>query len=490
MELGIRRGDIFSAGELYSALERIERRWPFLRPDRRGRRSPPASVLRLERRPDGAVEFRSELPFDSRPRQPVDDDEEDDFDELMNVPEKRHHGKARKPVSRGAWYGFEGDTLVVHLRSDRSRSTAQWVELLRHTPVTGFAPGLAMTLILYDPRDRTHLLLDGAVNFNTRRSSRDATGGTFLERLNAQERVDWLLGPRIRVPALGIAELGGQIHTLTDTADRWRISPIDSYLYSALFNRADREYYRRSGYAAFLTLHLFEMLTLGAEYRRDRYAPLAAPPRVWSVFNQDDPRYGSAPVDEGEMGSAVFRLEYRSEKVPLHRVGSMWRNLETSLVAAEPWAIGLRTVNTVEVADRSLGGIFQFTKVVSDTSLTVESGRDDTVTLRLRSAGGRDLPLQKEEGLGGWTALRGYDFKEFRGNGSLLGTLQIESRHLGAFLDVGSVHQAGTGWLDLKPSAGALFSFANGSTRAEAAWRLDGRARLLPDFRILFSVPL
>ncbi len=489
-ELGIRRDDVFSAGELYSALERIERRWPFLRPDRRGRRSPPASVLRLERRPDGGVEFRSELPFDSRPRQPVDDDEEDDFDELMNVPEKRHHGKARKPVSRGAWYGFEGDTLVVHLRSDRSRSTAQWVELVRHTPVTGFAPGLAMTLTLYDPRDRTHLLLDGAVNFNTRRSSRDATGGTFLERLNAQERVDWLLGPRIRVPALGIAELGGQIHTLTDTADRWRISPIDSYLYSALFNRADREYYRRSGYAAFLTLHLFEMLTLGAEYRRDRYAPLAAPPRVWSVFNQDDPRYGSAPVDEGEMGSAVFRLEYRSEKVPLHRVGSMWRNSETSLVAAEPWAIGLRTVNTVEVADRSLGGIFQFTKVVSDTSLTVESGRDDTVTLRLRSAGGRDLPLQKEEGLGGWTALRGYDFKEFRGNGSLLGTLQIEGRHLGAFLDVGSVHQAGTGWLDLKPSAGALFSFANGSTRAEAAWRLDGRARLLPDFRILFSVPL
>jgi hypothetical protein len=211
---------------------------------------------------------------------------------------------------------------------------------------------------------------------------------------------------------------------------------------------------------------------------------------VWSVFNQDDPRYGSAPVDEGEMGSAVFRLEYRSEKVPLHRVGSMWRNSETSLVAAEPWAIGLRTVNTVEVADRSLGGIFQFTKIVSDTSLTLETGRDETLTLRLRSAGGRDLPLQKEEGLGGWTALRGYDFKEFRGNASMLGTLQMEGRHFGAFLDLGSVHQAGTGWLDLKPSAGALFSFANGSTRAEAAWRLDGRARLLPDFRILFSVPL
>jgi hypothetical protein len=364
------------------------------------------------------------------------------------------------------------------------------VELLRHTPVTGFAPGLATTLTLYDPGDRAHLLLDGAVNFNTRRASREVTGGTFLERLNAQERVDWLLGGRVRIPALGIAELGGQIHTLTDTADRWRISPIDSYVYSALLNRADREYYRRSGYAAFLTLHLVEALTLGAEYRRDRYAPLAPPPRVWSIFNRDDPRYGWAPVDEGEMGSAVFRLEYRSERAPLHRVGSMWRNSETSLVETDPWPIGLRTVNTVEVADRSLGGIFQFTKVVSDTSLTVETGRDQTLSLRLRGAGGRELPPQKEEGLGGWTALRGYDFKEFRGNASLLGTLQIEGRQCGAFLDVGSVRQGGAGWLDPKPSAGFLFSFADGSTRLEAAWRLDGRARLLPDLRILFSVPL
>jgi len=478
MELGIRPGDVFSSGELYSGLDRVQRRWPFLRPDRRGRRSPPAPVVRLERRLDGGMEFRSEIPFDARPPPPEDDDERDD----------RHPWMQRR--GSDAWYGFEGDTLVVYLRSERSRAKVQWVELLRHTPVTGFAPGLAGTLTVYDPGDRAHLMLDGAVNLNTRRHGVDATGGTYLERLNAQERVDWLLGPRLRIPALAVAELGGQIHTLTDTADRWRISPIDSYLYSALLNRADREYYRRSGIAVFVTAHLFEELTLGAEYRRDRYAPLAAPPGVWSLFNQDDPRYGSAPVTEGEMGSAVFRLEYRSEKVPLHRVGSMWRNTETSLVEAGQWAIGLHTINTLEVADRSLGGIFDFTKVVSDTFLTMETGRSDTLTLRLRGAGGRDLPLQKQEGLGGWTALRGYDFKEFRGNASLLGTLQLEGRHFGTFLDVGSVRQSGTGWLDPKLSAGAMLCFANKSTCAEAAWRLDDRAKVLPDFRILFSVPL
>ena len=514
-ELGIRRGDVISGGELYSALERVERRWPFLRPDRGSGRSPPAPVLRLEARPDGGLDFRSELPFDSRTPPARDDEERDDdddhddpneprakrrdrdgdellgdIDDFANGPSRRHHGSARKLAARASWYGFEGDTLVVYLHSESSHTAVQWAELLRHTPVTGFAPGLAGTLTIYDRGDRAHLLLDGAVNFNTRRPNLDATGVTFFERLNAAQRVDWLLGSRLRIPALAIAELGAQIHTLTDTADRWRISPIDSYLYSALLNRADREYYRRSGFAAFITAHLFEELTLGAEYRLDQYARLAAPNGVWSLFNRDDPRYGSAPVDEGEMGSAVFRLEYHSEKVPLHQVGSMWRNSETSLIAsAAPWTIGLRSLNTFEVADRSLGGFFDFTKVVSDTSVTLETGRYDTVTLRLRGAGGRDLPLQKQEALGGWTALRGYDFKEFRGDGSLLGTLQVDGHHLGAFLDVGSVHLGGTGWLDPKPSAGAVLSFADGSVRAEAAWRLDGRARLAPDFRILFSVP-
>ena len=455
-ELRLERGDVFSAGELSSGLDRVERRWPFLRADRQGRRSVPPPELQIEELPDGSAEF---------------------------------HEAPRDRFSGGSWYGFEGDRLVVYLRAERTRGDAQWIEILRHTPVTGFAPGLALTATFYDPKDRVHLLLDGAANVNTRRPNREGVTGTFFERLGAQERFDWLAGARLRIPALAVAELGGQIHTLTDTNDRWRISRVDSYIYSALINRADREYYRRSGYAALLTLHLFEMLTMGAEYRRDQYDPLAAPPRVWTLFNRDDPRYGSAPVDRGEMGSVVLRAEYRSEKVPLHRVGSTWRNPETSLLPQEPGIVGVRSLNTVEIADPSLGGKFDFTKVLSDSFFVLETGPSDTLTLRARGAFGRGLPLQKQEGLGGWTALRGYDFKEFRGDASLLGTLQYDGSHFGVFFDVGSVRQAGV-WLDPKTSAGASFSFADGSTRMEAAWRLDSRARLLPDFRILFAVPL
>jgi hypothetical protein len=493
-------GDVFSSGELNSALDRVQRKWPFVRADRKRRPASAVPVLRLDER-DGGIRFRSEQPLEAAPPPPPsDDDERDDWwkdwdrdwDE-DHIGWKKIERNVEKQVARNlgrwGWYTLEGDTVVVYLRTEPARARGQWQELIRHTPVTGFAPGLAGTLTLYDPGDRVHLMLDGAVNINTRRQSLDATGETFLQRLSAQQRVDWLLGPRIRLPGLDVAELGGQIHTLTDTADKWRISAIDSYLYSALLNRADREYYRRTGVAGFLTLHLFEELTLGGEYRFDRYDALDIPHGIWSVFNNGDPRYGAAAVDEGEMGSVVGRLEYHSDDTPLHKVGSMWRNSEISLVAGEPRPLGLSTVNTLEVADPKLGGAFKFTRFVSDTSVTMEAGRHDTVTLRLRGAGGHDLPLQKQEGLGGWEALRGYDFKEFRGNASLLATLQLEGRHLGAFVDVGSVHQAGIGWIDPKPAAGAFFAFADGSTRAEAAWRLDGHARLVPEFRILFSVP-
>ena len=477
-ELHLDRGDIFSTGELSSALERVERRWPFIRADRRGRRRASAPDLRIDALPDGGAEFRSD------PQQKSYVPDEDDDEE---VPPRRR--KDRERWSGGSWYGFEGDKLIVYLRPERKRSDAQWVELLRHTPVTGFAPGVAATATFYDPKDRVHLMVDAAVNLNTRRPSRTQTTGTFLQRFGAHELTDVLLGTRLRIPALDVAEVGVQIHALTDTNDRWRISAIDSYLYSALINRADREYYRRTGYAAILTTHLLEMLTLGAEYRRDQYDPLAAPPRVWTIFNKDDPRYGSAPVDRGEMGSVVLRAEYRSEKVPLHRVGSMWRNPETSLLPLQPGMVGVRSLNTVEIADRSLGGIFDFTKLVTDSFVVVDTDPSGSVTLRVRGAFGRGLPLQKQEGLGGWGALRGYDFKEFRGDASFLATLQRDWNHFGVFFDVGSVRQR-SDWIDPKTSLGASFSFADGSTRMEAAWRLDGRARLLPDFRILFAVPL
>jgi hypothetical protein len=95
------------------------------------------------------------------------------------------------------------------------------------------------------------------------------------------------------------------------------------------------------------------------------------------------------------------------------------------------------------------------------------------------------LPLQKDEALGGWSALRGYDFKEFRGDSSLLGNIEARWHFLGSFIDLGAVHEP-IGWTRALPSIGAqLFLYRIGSL--EVAWRLDGNGNVVPSARALLG---
>ncbi len=143
----------------------------------------------------------------------------------------------------------------------------------------------------------------------------------------------------------------------------------------------------------------------------------------------------------------------------------------------------------MEVGSPSLGGDegTRFWKLVSDTVLYVPTGDDESLRLRLRGAGGEDLPLQKLEGLGGWSALRGYGFKEFRGDASVLASAEYRWEALGAFVDVGSVRQA-EGWTDAKLGLGASLHLGD-EVQLSAAWRSDDRASWVPEARLLFTRP-
>jgi hypothetical protein len=501
--LGFQQGAPFSSGELRRRLHGLQRRFPFLeRQHRRVRTSAPEA--RQEQEADGSL--RIEVPRRATrvvaqkhdwPRSKfgwtIDDEGWDPSDDWGLDLEFDDDG----PRWRRTFFGrslretpFEVDErgqVILWMHADLLQADTHWIQLLRHTPSTGFAPGLASTLHLWDPNERVNVGLDGAFAINTKRTSHDAPeGADLLTRLAAQEKVDWLFGARFSIPALRVAELGGQLYALTDTSDAWRLTDAESYFYSALLNRADRDYYRRAGATALLTLHLFEQLTLGAELRRDRYDSLVNP-RVWSLFNSDQQAAPTAPVTAGQVGSLLLRFEWSTEAEPLHRVGSLLRHAETSLVDHPGWpGPSFATLGTLELGNHELGsdpGI-DYLKVVSDNRLRLELGDRQLLTFRLRAAGGRDLPLQKQEALGGWNALRGYDFKELRGDGSLLGTVELRHDSLGGFLDLGAVHQAQVGWSDPRPAAGLQLFFGKRS-RLELAWRLDGRAKLAPDARVL-----
>ena len=308
--------------------------------------------------------------------------------------------------------------------------------------------------------------------------------------LQVGSATDWLLGPRLRFSSGPLAELGAQVHALTDSSDMWRTSRPQSSLSFALQNRPDAELFRRTGVTVFATARPAEHLIVGAEYHLDEYASLATLDDVGTLPGDDEVAFRNPAVEPGRIGSVVLRAEWSSEPITPSRIGSVWRQPELS-VLAEPLRTGafsLRSSNTLEIARPALGGDrqFAFTRLVSDHVLSVHEGFFRGLKLRLRLGGAWGAPPQKQEALGGWSALRGYPFKRYRGSFSLLGVAEYRRGHAAAFVDVGGVREP-AGWSGLLPGVGVRV-YVWRDLNLAAAWQASGPGRqAFPSMRLLLS---
>ncbi|HEY8208476.1 MAG TPA: BamA/TamA family outer membrane protein [Myxococcaceae bacterium] len=477
--LGIKPGDVFLLDDLRGGVKRVRRALPFLEveSDWNGERKHQRPIPQIveERLESGRLKYRT-VEGTTRKGRKRSGSIEVHGRTLSWSFDKDHAGSVTLPfaidLDAPPYVDIRGRRATVRFHSRRAAVGWDWDELLRHTQVQGFAPGALLSVSLLDAENRGHLTLDGGLWFNTGRS---------------QQRIDYLVGARLRVPWLRVAEVGAQRYSLTDTSDAWRSADLTSYLGSALFNRPDREYYRRDGFTALLTLHLGDRVTLGAEYRNDQERSMETTARPQTLFNRSEVPWVNSPIDEGRLASMVGRLEWSSEPARLQDIGGPERSLERSLnrTDVDDDLSGWRTVNTVEIGDERLGSDFHFTRLCSDSWYHLHMGWETLLRARLRVAGGSGLPAQKMEALGGWTALRGYDFKELRGDASALATAEFQWTVFSAFVDVGSVREVGGVWSPAKVGVGAAFNIANVSLAA--AWRTDDRARLTPELRLIFA---
>ncbi len=345
-------------------------------------------------------------------------------------------------------------------------------EALRYTPVGAWQPGLFCTLRRARGEGRGEWRLDGGVSAGT-----GSTG-------------EWLLGPRLRFPSGRLAELGIQGHALTDTSDAWRTGRLQSSLSFALQNRPDDELYRRTGLVAFATALPAERLLLGAEYHLDEYGSLATLDEVGTLPGDEEVAFRNPAIEPGRMGSVVLRVEWTSAPIARERIGDLWRHPEVPLLADQPRAgrFSFRTASSLEVARPELGGerALSFTRLVSDQVLIANRGLLRGLKLRLRLAGSWDAPAQKQEALGGWSALRGFPFKGHRGSFSLLGVAEYRRGHAAAFVDMGGVREP-AGWSGLLASVGVR-AFLWRDLNLSVAWQANGPARgAFPSARILLS---
>ncbi|WP_240359049.1 hypothetical protein [Pyxidicoccus trucidator] len=477
--LDLKPGDVFLRSDAKRAVQRLESRMPFLEPadvddedDGLHRR---ARIVE-ERGADGTRSYRTQEEERRNRRRREQVEFEVSWNQLVNWWE---HGEDGEGIS------LEGKRLVIHVRPRRPDLDVDLLPV--HTQVTGFAPGLAGHLRIWDPKDRAHLTLDAALFIPLR------LGGQRLpddpEGTKRQRRLNLLGGVKTRVPSARLAELGVQGHDFTDTLDRWRMGDIDSYIYSFLINRPDREYFRRKGFTAFATWRWADDWLAGVEYRADRYESMQSFTPPLTLFRRDSTPFPNSPVTEGRFKSVVLRMEYASDAPADADVGSVFRTPETSLFdRGGDWndRASLRGLLTLEVGDGpgASGADTRFWKLVSDLALDVPTGWKTGLHLRVRTAGGDNLPEQKREALGGWSALRGIGFKELRGDMSLLTTAEYRWHVFGIFADVGSV-RADNEWTEAKLGLGSSFHFSE-DVRLDVAWRTDDKATAVPEARLFF----
>ncbi|AKJ00848.1 hypothetical protein ATI61_112110 [Archangium gephyra] len=480
--MGIKPGDVLLRSDLSRAESRLEQEMPFLELWEVEEPSRPATRFEEVREEGGGRSYRpvEEETRSKKKHKHWEDEVELSWDTLAEGWKHESGDEAITTVGR---------RVVVHARPRGSSFNAELIPM--HTQVTGFAPGLSGSLKLWDVRNRAHVTLDGALTIPLRWGGQRILGDP--ERTAFQRRLNWLVGAKVEVPAVRLAEVGVQLYDFTDTNDRWRMGAIDSYIYSALLNRPDAEYFRRKGLTGFATWRFSPQWRVGAEYRRDTYDSLVSFSPPFSLFRRDSAPFPNPLVDEGRMTSVVGRIEYASDEKRAERTGPLFRNPELSLVRHDwewPERTAVRSLLTMEVGSPALGGgaEYRFWKVVSDSVLYVHTGHDDGLRLRVRAAGGEDLPLQKQEALGGWSALRGYAFKEFRGDASLLASAEYRWDFIGVFADVGTVHRKELGWMDPKLGLGAQLYFGD-SVHLSVAWRTDERASISPEARLLFVRP-
>ncbi len=476
----IEPGRTFVKADLEAALQRVEAQLPFLRSQRGRRRYRPRPDVVLETASSAKAGETGPLRYVTREAPPEENSSDGDS---KAKPEPTDEGA---PTRSGRWYSLDDNDLVLHFSARRMSHSGSMTEIIRHTPVTSFAPGIEGKVRLWDPADRFHIRFDAGGNINTRPARANQ-----LPPDAERWRFDGSGAVSLLIPSLRLAELGVLGYSRVDTSDRWRMNRLDSYLYSLLFNRADTDSFRRTGFTAFATFHLAQRATMGMEYRRDDYRSLKSAPETFRLFNRDERPQATAPIDDGRIGSLLLRLEYSTETANAWDVGGLRRDPERSLVergsGRASWAT-FKTVNTLEIARPSLGSdTADFTRLVSDNSTFLEASENHGFKLRFRGSFRLqgDLPRQKRDALGGWSALRGYDWKEFdAGRIALLGTAEYRSGFFSLFLDAGYIayQQANTG---IKTSAGLGFNFGQ-AVHVDLAWRLDDRARGWPEARLFF----
>ncbi len=257
----------------------------------------------------------------------------------------------------------------------------EWDAVGRFNRVEGLALGLKVT-VCPTPRGQDKVYIQGDYGFARKK---------WTYRLGVEKSLWKKLS------------LGADLHDIVATQDGWIVSDQEATLLMLLAGIAARDYFRQQGYEVYLGQRLGKAGDLRIGYCSDKYESL--PKRSdWSLFNWKGGKRSNPSLGDGEGWINSVQISWRKEL------------LADQYIEVQG-----------ELADKELEGDFHFRRcqveLVGHRKLAWEQFLDTRVTLGFAD---RELPLQRRFQLGGIGTLRGYDYKEFQGDGMLL--VQVEYR--------------------------------------------------------------
>jgi hypothetical protein len=344
------------------------------------------------------------------------------------------------------------------------------------TPVDGLVPSLGFGASVFDHHEFNHAYVLGHLSVKA-----------------ASHRAGYALGFERPVFRIRKLYLGGELHDLTATDDRWQVSSTEASLAAIGPRKSFRDYYRRRGVQINAAFRIHPQAELLFAWRGERHENLPVE-SDFSLWNGDEPFRPNIAVHDGRLNAIVLGGSVNSDSFDVDSLDATYRRhqLENSFGDRlneperrhDPQAIW-RLDWTSEIATPDLHSDFDFRRhVISSRGRLLVAPHQEFAARLIGGWSGGSLPPQRQFGIGGIGSVHGYGFKEEVGDALALLNLEYALGWRNAFqvlgfFDAGRVtrRQGAPGRIDAPPRApwltGVGFGFALDAIRLDFGYKLD-----------------
>jgi outer membrane protein assembly factor BamA len=346
------------------------------------------------------------------------------------------------------------------------------------TPVDGFVPSLGFGATVFDHHEFNHAYVLGHLSVKA-----------------ASHRAGYALGFERPVFRTRKLYLGGELHDLTATDDRWQVSSSEASLAAIGPRKSFRDYYRRRGLQMNAALRIHPQAEVLFAWRGERHENLLVE-SDFSLWNGDEPFRPNVAVRDGKLNAIVIGAAVNAQSFDRESLDASYRRhqLENPFgdrlnepeghhLPASMWQLDWTSEFATPGAFNS---DFDFTRhIISGRGRLFVSPHQEFSARLIGGWSEGSLPPQRRFAIGGIGSVHGYAFKESVGD--TLALLNVEYA-LGwrsvfqvlGFFDAGraTLRQNARRPIDLHAEAahwlnGVGFGIALGGARLDFGYKLE-----------------